>query len=69
MSLSAAGAETTSATLAFWILAMVTYPEVQKRAHAELDAVVGRTRTPSFADFQHLPYILFFLEKRFYYII
>ena len=36
---------------------MVTYPEAQKRAQAELDAVVGRTRTPTFADFQHLPYI------------
>jgi cytochrome P450 len=55
--LSAPGAETTSAVLAWWILAMVTYPEVQKRAQAELDAVVGRTRTPTFADLQHLPYI------------
>ena len=36
---------------------MVTNPGVQKRAQAELDAVVGRTRTPTFADFQHLPYI------------
>ncbi|KAI9435067.1 cytochrome P450 [Lactarius indigo] len=53
----AAGAETTSGVLAWWMLAMVTYPEVQKRAQAELDAVVGRSRTPTFADFQHLPYI------------
>ena len=36
---------------------MVTYPEVQKRAQAELDAVVGRSRTPTFADLPHLPYI------------
>ena len=27
------------------------------RAHAELDAVVGRSRLPTFADFPHLPYI------------
>ncbi|KAH8982107.1 cytochrome P450 [Lactarius akahatsu] len=53
----AAGAETTSASLAWWMLAMATYPEVQKRAQAELDAVVGRSRTPTFADFQRLPYI------------
>ncbi|KAN0132228.1 Cytochrome P450 [Lactarius tabidus] len=53
----AAGAETTSAVLAWWMLAMVTYPEVQKRAQAELDAVVGRSRTPTFADLPHLPYI------------
>ncbi|KAI0300590.1 cytochrome P450 [Multifurca ochricompacta] len=53
----AAGAETTSAVMAWWMLAMVTYPEVQKRAQAELDNVVGRTRIPSFSDIQHLPYI------------
>ncbi|KAH9020060.1 cytochrome P450 [Lactarius hengduanensis] len=53
----AGGADTTSASLAWWMLAMVAYPEVQKRAQAELDAVVGRSRTPTFADFQHLPFI------------
>ncbi|KAH9035787.1 cytochrome P450 [Lactarius pseudohatsudake] len=53
----AAGADTTSAALAWWMLAMVTYPGVQKRAQAELDAVVGRSRTPRFADFHDLPYI------------
>ncbi|KAH9035788.1 cytochrome P450 [Lactarius pseudohatsudake] len=53
----AAGAETTSASLAWWMLAMATYPEVQKRAQAELDAVVGRSRTPTFADFHNLPFI------------
>ncbi len=36
---------------------MTMYPEVQKRAQAELDAVVGRARTPTFGNFQHLPYI------------
>ena len=36
---------------------MVVYPETQARAHAELDAVVGRTRPPNFADQPHLPYI------------
>ncbi len=36
---------------------MIVYPETQKRAQAELDAVVGRDRLPSFADYEHLPYI------------
>ena len=36
---------------------MLAYPETQARAHAELDAVIGRTRLPTFADYQHLPYI------------
>jgi cytochrome P450 len=36
---------------------MVVYPETQALAQAELDAVVGRTRPPTFADQPHLPYI------------
>ena len=41
----------------WWMLAMVTFPEVQRRAHAELDAVVGRARLPTFADAPRLPYV------------
>ncbi|KAI9508272.1 cytochrome P450 [Russula earlei] len=52
-----AGAETSATTLAWWALAMIAHPEVQKRAQDELDAVVGRSRTPSFADVPSLPYI------------
>ena len=36
---------------------MVAFPEVQRRAQAELDTVVGRDRLPTFADAPHLPYI------------
>jgi cytochrome P450 len=43
--------------MAWWLLAMLAYPETQSRAHAELDAVVGRARPPTFADRPHLPYI------------
>ncbi|KAH9066030.1 hypothetical protein EDB83DRAFT_733956 [Lactarius deliciosus] len=46
----AAGGETTSTTLHWWVLAMLVYPNVQARAHAELDEVVGRGRPPTFAD-------------------
>ncbi|KAN0138947.1 hypothetical protein V8E53_003335, partial [Lactarius tabidus] len=42
-SLFAAGAETTSTTMNWWKFAM-------GRAHAELDTVVGRSRTPTFSD-------------------
>ncbi|KAI0066942.1 cytochrome P450 [Artomyces pyxidatus] len=52
-----AGSETTSAALAWWTLGVVMYPETQKRAQAELDAVVGRERIPTFADLPHLPYL------------
>ena len=54
---SAAGAETTSTTLSWWTLAMIAFPEVQRRAQAEIDAVVGRDRLPSFADAPRLSYV------------
>ncbi|KAH9953974.1 cytochrome P450 [Russula dissimulans] len=56
-SMYAAGAESTSAVMAWFTLAVLAYPETQARAQAELDVVVGRTRLPSFADYAHLPYI------------
>ena len=36
---------------------MALYPEVQKRAQAEIDAVVGSNRLPDFHDRPSLPYI------------
>lgn len=36
---------------------MVLFPEVQKKAQAELDAVVGTSRFPDFSDRDSLPYI------------
>ena len=54
---SAGGSDTISTAMGFWTLAMLAYPETQVRAQAELDAVVGRTRLPTFADYPHLPYI------------
>lgn len=38
------------------ILAMSVYPAVQKRAQAELDAIVGPDRLPTYADLAQLPY-------------
>ncbi|KAJ7108038.1 cytochrome P450 [Mycena crocata] len=55
--LYAGGAETTSAVLAWFLFAMLLFPEAQKRAQAELDAVVGRGRMPTFADYNSLPYM------------
>ncbi len=48
--------KTVSAILSV-ILAFVLYPEVQAKAQAELDAVVGPTRLPNFDDSPQLPYI------------
>ncbi|KAH7912272.1 cytochrome P450 [Hygrophoropsis aurantiaca] len=50
------GAESTSSTLLTFMLAMVLYPQVQERACAEIDAVVGGTRLPNFDDRPSLPF-------------
>ncbi len=39
------------------MLAMVLYPEAQRKAQEELDAVVGRSRPPTFDDLDSLVYI------------
>ncbi|KAJ7463500.1 cytochrome P450 [Mycena galericulata] len=64
-SLYAAGSDTTSAQMAWFLVAMILYPETQKRAQAEIDRVVGRDRMPSFADFDHLPYVRALVKETF----
>ncbi|EIW84507.1 cytochrome P450 [Coniophora puteana RWD-64-598 SS2] len=53
----AAGQETTASTLIIFLLAMVLNPDVQARARAEIDAVVGTERIPTFEDRGTLPYV------------
>ena len=48
--------ETVSSMYSFF-LALVLFPQVQRRAQAELDAVIGRDRLPTFDDRPRLPYI------------
>ena len=36
---------------------MALHPEVQKKAQAEIDAVVGLNRLPDFEDRPFLPYV------------
>ena len=47
----------TVVALSQFILLMVHYPEVQKRAQKELDAVLGPHKLPTHEDRPHLPYI------------
>lgn len=56
-SLFGAGSDTTASTLCSAILMLVTNPQVQAAAHAELDHIVGTTRLPTFDDEQSLPYL------------
>ncbi|KAH7916610.1 cytochrome P450 [Hygrophoropsis aurantiaca] len=52
-----AGVETTTSTLTVFALAMINYPHVQERVQAEIDAVIGSDRLPSFEDRASLPYL------------
>ncbi|KAI0253721.1 cytochrome P450 [Lactifluus subvellereus] len=56
-SLFDAGADTTVSAMLSLFLALTLHPEVQKRAQAELDSVLGRDRLPTFDDKPRLPYI------------
>ncbi len=46
-----------AASTSSFILAMVGYPEVQEKAQAEIDRVVGGNRLPTFSDKDSLPYV------------
>jgi cytochrome P450 len=43
--------------MSWWMIAMVAYPHVLKRAQEEMDRVVGRSRMPTFEDYDALPYM------------
>ena len=43
--------------LGTFFLALTLFPESQKRAQDEIDAVIGRQRLPDFEDREDLPYV------------
>ncbi|KAH9039822.1 cytochrome P450 [Lactarius pseudohatsudake] len=49
--------QATVAAMYSLFLALILYPEVQKRAQAELDSVISRDRLPTYDDRPRLPYI------------
>jgi cytochrome P450 len=52
-----AGIDTVYATIMSFFLAMLVYPDVQSRAQAEVDRVVGTNRLPELGDRKELPYV------------
>ncbi|EJD54662.1 cytochrome P450 [Auricularia subglabra TFB-10046 SS5] len=52
-----AGVDTTNSTMNSFIAAMLQHPEVQRKAQAELDLVVGTWQLPSIEDRERLPYV------------
>jgi cytochrome P450 len=57
LDLFGAGGDTTSTSLCWAILYLITNPEIQKKAQKELDSVVGTSRLPSLADRPRMPYM------------
>ncbi|EIM91747.1 cytochrome P450 [Stereum hirsutum FP-91666 SS1] len=53
----AAGADTTVSAITSFFLAMLTNPEVQRKAQVEIDKVVGTARLPTFDDREELVYL------------
>ncbi|THH28546.1 hypothetical protein EUX98_g5640 [Antrodiella citrinella] len=53
----AAGADTTSVAMEFFLLAMALHPEKQRKAQAVVDDVVGPNRLPEFEDLKNMPYL------------
>lgn len=53
----AAGSDTTVSAILSFFLAATVYPEVLKKAQAEIDRVVGSSRLPTFEDRSSLLYI------------
>ncbi|KAH0832539.1 cytochrome P450 monooxygenase [Fonsecaea pedrosoi] len=58
-----AGVDTTSSSLLSCILAMCLFPDVQAKAHAELDRVVGQDRSPTWSDENQLEFIYALVQE------
>ncbi|ESK94121.1 cytochrome p450 [Moniliophthora roreri MCA 2997] len=51
------GSETTTSFLRYLVMALASFPDIQRKAQAEIDRVVGQERIPSLADVKDLPYM------------
>ncbi|KAF4634650.1 hypothetical protein G7Y89_g3439 [Cudoniella acicularis] len=61
--ISIAGGNTTWSTIVVCILHLILYPEVQRKAKAEIDAVTGGDRLPTFGDREKMPYLEYVIEE------
>ncbi|KAF2719983.1 putative cytochrome P450 [Polychaeton citri CBS 116435] len=55
--LTEGGSDTSASIITAFVQAMVVYPEVQRKARAQIDAVVGGDRSPTWSDYSSLPYV------------
>jgi len=62
-SLYMASVDTSVSGMITFILAMTLYPDVQRKAQAEIDQIVGNSRLPKFSDEGALPYVQAVLKE------
>ncbi|KAI0110930.1 cytochrome P450 oxidoreductase [Nemania sp. FL0031] len=55
--LSEGGSDTSSSLILAMVRALIEFPDVQRKAQEEIDAVMGEDRSPTWDDFPQLPYI------------
>jgi len=55
--LTEGGSDTSASIILAFVQAMIAYPDVQKKAQAQIDAVVGEDRSPTWQDYARLPYV------------
>jgi len=60
-----AGIETTTSFIQNIVLALITYPQCQKKAQEEIDRVLGATRIPALVNNDNFPYLRAFVEEVF----
>lgn len=64
MEILGAGSDTTANSILFVILGCMANPEVQSKAHEELDRVIGTGRFPTWNDEPNLPYIRAIIKEQ-----
>lgn len=55
--LTEGGSDTSASIILAFIHAMTAYPDVQRKAQAQIDSVVGADRSPRWEDYAQLPYV------------
>jgi cytochrome P450 family 619 len=55
--LTEGGSDTSASIITAFVQAMAAHPEVQRKAQAQIDGVVGEDRSPTWQDYARLPYV------------
>lgn len=61
--LTEAGSDMTAAMIMCFMQAMVKWPEFARRTQKQIDAIVGEDRSPTWADYKNLPYVMAIVKE------